>query len=208
MNLFLALSCLQGRPFNSACTDLLALYPDGLQLTPGNVMTDVKRPGCPTRTHHGFSWKAMRQKVWSNEGHLLVKADSVHPPEADKPWVAIDETIYEVMYPGYHLGTGEAVEKAMSDGLRLAVDVSHVYIQLQSGAMLDNTWNALQRYENVAEVHVSANDGTRDTHRQISPSTFGLDWARRRNVPIILESYMHRLSESERMRQIDIVRSR
>lgn len=206
MKLYLALSCLQGRPFNDAVADLLALAPDGLQLTPGNVMQGAKQPPCQVRTHHGFSWDAMRQPVWSEYGRCLVDADSVHPPKDGERWRIEEDRVYEVMYPGYNLGSGNAVEIAMSEGLWLAVDVSHVFIQLRLGCMSEDTWRALQEYERVAEVHVSANDGTRDTHRPIAPSTFGLDWARSRKVPVILESYIHRLSISERAKQLETVR--
>lgn len=39
MQLYLALSCLQGRPMQSAFDELTELQPAGIQLTPGNAPT-------------------------------------------------------------------------------------------------------------------------------------------------------------------------
>jgi len=57
---------------------------------------------------------------------------------------------------------------------------------------------------------VSANDGRRDLHRPLGADEFGLDWARERLAggdPVVLECYMHKLSDAERRAQIDLVRS-
>ncbi len=96
-----------------ACRELQSLGVPGIQLTPGNVPDPTlagELMGIPVRTHHGFSWKAMKQRVWDDAGRCLVTADSVHPPMQRDPafdcwWEAIQErsqpAIYEVMYPGY-----------------------------------------------------------------------------------------------------------
>ena len=60
--LFVALSCLQGRPMAAAFDELAALG-TGIQLTPGNLPTadfvaHVAASGVTTRTHHGFAWRA------------------------------------------------------------------------------------------------------------------------------------------------------
>jgi sugar phosphate isomerase/epimerase len=218
--LYLALSCLQGRPALQACRDLRALGAGGIQLTPGNVpdpalpaeLTDV-----PVRTHHGFSWKAMKQRVWDDSGRCRVTADSVHPPTDREPafeswWQALRESsgsaIYETMYPGYRLGNGEEIERAMDEGLSLAVDVSHVHIQRSSGAMTPDTWRRLQRYAAIAELHVSDNSGRIDSHRPLTLATFGLGWAKERastGIPLVLECYMHRLCDTERRNQVELL---
>ena len=87
--LYLAMSCLQGRPMSAAALDLLALGPDGLQLTPGNAPTPgfldtLARDGVASRTHHGFHPEAMKQRVWDGRkpgGHArtLVPAVRVLP---------------------------------------------------------------------------------------------------------------------------------
>ena len=132
--LYLALSCLQGRPIVQAFHDLRSLGVPGIQLTPGNVPDPAfaeQLDGVPVRTHHGFSWEAMRQRVWDDLGVCCVAADSVHPPqERDSAyirwWQAIraqtKPAIYETMYPGYRLGCGAEIERAMDEGLNLAVD--------------------------------------------------------------------------------------
>lgn len=217
--LYLALSCLQGRPAVQACRDLLALGAPGIQLTPGNVpdpaLVDALA-GVPVRTHHGFSWHAMKQRVWDDSGRCRVSADSVHPPTEREPafacwWEAIREhpepAIHETMYPGYRLGCGAELERAMDEGLTLAVDVSHIHIQRSAGVLSPATWRRLQRYEGIAELHVSDNAGRIDSHRPLDPNTFGLGWARERastGLPLVLEAYMHKLSYSERRAQVEL----
>ena len=226
--LYLALSCLQGRPAAQACRDLLSLGAPGIQLTPGNVPDPAlvdELAGIPVRTHHGFSWKAMKQRVWDDSGRCCVTAESVHPPTEREPayacwWEAIREhsnpaiqetpVIHETMYPGYRLGCGAEIERAMDEGLTLAVDVSHIHIQISAGVLSPDTWRHLQRYSGIAELHVSDNAGRFDSHRPLNPNTFGLGWARERassGIPLVLEAYMHKLSYGERRAQVELLSS-
>lgn len=220
--LYLALSCLQGRPAVQACRELLALGAAGIQLTPGNVPDPalaIELAGVPVRTHHGFSWHAMKQRVWDDAGRCCVIADSVHPPTERDPafacwWDAIRAqaatAIHETMYPGYRLGNGAEIERAMDEGLTLAVDVSHIRIQISAGVLSQETWRRLQRYERIAELHVSDNAGRVDSHRPLNPNTFGLGWARERastGLPLVLEAYMHKLSQDERRAQVELLAS-
>jgi len=220
--LYLALSCLQGRPAVQACRDLLSLGVPGIQLTPGNVpdpMLAAELAGVAVRTHHGFSWKSMKQRVWDDSGRCCVSADSVHPPmERDAAfdgwWEAIREhpgpAIQETMYPGYRLGCGAEIERAMDEGLTLAVDVSHIHIQRSAGVLSAETWRRLQRYESIAELHVSNNSGRVDSHRPLNRDSFGLAWARERasaGLPLVLEVYMHKLSHAERQAQVELLSS-
>jgi hypothetical protein len=209
----------------SAFDELVALS-GAVQLTPGNHPTarfDAHVARAETRAHHGFDFAARKREVWSDDARCLVDAESVHPPIAGSAAAKAVEArglgawleerpagapVLETMYPGYVLGTGDAIEDAMRLGVPLAVDVSHVFMQLAQGAMTDATWRRLAAYERVAEVHVSANDGARDLHACLSPSTFGIDWARERlaaGVPVVLECYMHRLSTFERQGQIALI---
>lgn len=220
--LFVALSCLQGRPMNSAF-DELARLGVAIQLTPGNFVTrdfraHVERSNVATRAHHGFAWEARRAETWSDEGACVVASESVHPPMLDRPsahtWRSWFEAapvrpILEVMYSGYALGTGDEVERAMADGVALAVDISHAFIQRTQGTMTGATWRRLCDYDRIAEVHVSANAGEHDSHRPLCDATFGLAWARDKlaaGTPTVLECYMHKLSDGERRRQLDLVR--
>jgi hypothetical protein len=219
--LFIALSCLQGRPMRDAFRALRPLA-DGVQLTPGNHPTKdfaLEARETPTRRHHGFDFGARKREVWDNAtGACLVDAESVHPPRADSPAAALFDSflerrsaapIFETMYPGWLLGDGGALDAAMRRGLPLALDVSHVFIQRTAGLLSDRTWRALCDYHGVQEVHLSANDGKHDSHARLTRDTFGLELARERlsaGVPVVLECYMHRLSPDERRRQIDLVR--
>ena len=224
MQLFLAMSCLQGRPMHEAFDELAALGVDGIQLTPGNAPTEgfmeyvgehAGQSGIAIRTHHGFTPGAMRKAVWSEHGALLGDWHSVHPPQrVSLDWLPPEgaPVCLEVMYPGLALGTGAAVDAAMDAGCTLAVDVSHINIQMQQGMIEARTWRRLQDYPDVAEIHLSANDGRRDQHAGLSRDAFGLDWARARAeasaLPVILECHMHKLTAGERLRQVDIARGR
>jgi hypothetical protein len=219
---FIALSCLQGRPMTSALESLAVLGPDGVQLTPGNQPTPdfekaLRKSKLATRTHHGFSFTAFRTRdVWADDGRCLATSDSVHPPaasaKASEHYLAQrrPELVLETMYPSYALGSGEELERAMELEVPLAVDVSHLFIQRTQGVLSDATLRRVLDYEHVREVHVSANDGRRDLHAPLTPRTFGLEWAHEREragVPVILECYFHRLTPSERSAQLDLARA-
>ncbi|WP_342380483.1 hypothetical protein NVS55_12755 [Myxococcus stipitatus] len=203
-----------------AADALLALGAEGLQLTPGNApcegfLDDLRVRGVPVRTHHGFDARALRRQVWGPGAECQVDADSVHPPRDVDPasahWVRRAESgdfhalTLETMYPGYALGTGDALTWAMDLGLKLAVDVAHLHIQREAGVLPGHVWRRLQDYPSIHEVHVSANPGDRDAHHPLRPDTFGLEWARARRAdgtPLILECYMHRLSDETRRTQV------
>ncbi|PIQ28246.1 hypothetical protein COW36_04580 [bacterium (Candidatus Blackallbacteria) CG17_big_fil_post_rev_8_21_14_2_50_48_46] len=222
-HLFLALSCLQGRPMQAAAEELLQLSPAGLQLTPGNAPTtnfadwlDIQ--GLPILKHHGFCWQALRQPVWNGQGRCRVSSDSVHPPQTHDPcatiwWQSVEanpdvQPILESMYPGYLLGTGQELELAMDLGLKLAVDISHLHLQLCQGVLKDQTLKRLQAYEAISEIHLSENNGRHDSHRPLQRQSFGLDWAleRGQEIPLVLEAYFHSLSTAEREAQLHLIR--
>jgi hypothetical protein len=220
--LFLAMSCLQGRPMQAAFDELRRLA-DGVQLTPGNVPSadfrgHVQAGATPVRTHHGFSFVARRREVWSDDGACRVAAESVHPPTSDhaaaREFLARlpqlpARVVLETMYPGYCLGDDASLAQAMALQRPLAVDVSHVYLALVAGTMTTGTWARLRDYEHIVEVHLSANDGRSDAHRPLTRDSFGLDWARakgRAGTPLVLECYFHRLDDDERRRQVALAR--
>ncbi len=232
-NFYLALSCLQGRPRGEAIRDLRAI--EGvfaLQLTPGNTpispeLLAAALAGVVTRTHHGYSERAYRRQVWSDDRRTcLVGADSVHPPrfetrEDARAWVGaliggeIDlpkGTALETMYGDYALGTEEEIRLAMEAGVLLAVDISHVYLQCVAGVAKPALLKDLFGDSHVAEIHVSANAGQADSHQPIRRDTFGLEEAirasRERSIPLILESYFHRLTEEERAAQVALLQWR
>ncbi|WP_374826965.1 hypothetical protein [Aerosakkonema sp. BLCC-F183] len=221
--LYLALSCLQGRTMQSAAEDLLEIGANNLQLTPGNVPTPefnkwLQERQVSIRKHHGFHWEALRRKVWSETADCLVDADSVHPPQTNAGiadvWKQQAEQgnyagiLLETMYPGYCLGDGDRLSWAMDIQLELAVDVSHIYIQICQNALDNTVWERLQNYENIGEIHISANHGKSDIHQPITEQTFGLEWLRDRTqdgTPAILECYMHRLTPTERRKQVELL---
>lgn len=221
--LYLALSCLQGRPMQWAAEELLELGAVGLQLTPGNVPTPnfwqwLQDYQVDSRTHHGFHYRALKCKVWNENAECLPKSHSVHPPPLTDSMVevwrkklaagAYSHILLETMYPGYCLGDGEEIARAMAMEVKLAVDVSHIYMQLCQGSLSPQIWRRLQDYEQIGELHLSANNGQADIHQPLTDRSFGLDWVRERaadGTPVILECYMHRLGDRQRKQQLDLV---
>ncbi len=224
----LALSCLQGRPKRHAADELLGLGDaiDGLQLTPGNPPDAafdawVQRTDVPLRTHHGYCEQALRRRVWGSDGRCLVSSTSVHAP-LQKGNDAIDaqrwrqrietegsEALLETMHPGYLLASDAEFHWAMDLGLRLAVDVSHLFILKTQGLLQDKTLRRLFDYPLIPEIHLSDNNGKHDLHLPIRPQTFGLSWAQERclqseDVDLVLECYMHRMTEEQRQAQVAI----
>ena len=208
--LYLALSCFQGRRMSDAAETLAALAPGrvGLQLTAGCAPGPITVT-CPTRTHHGFTYRALRAPVWEG-GTLLWHGDSLHPPLArhvPDGWLPPDGLVLETMYPGYAaLANGDQIAAAMDAGRYLAVDVAHLEIQKYHGLLPDAVLRQLLDYERVAEVHVSTSHEHRDTHARLNPSTWGIEWARGHlaaGTPVILECYMHKLTHEERLEQLD-----
>ena len=93
----------------------------------------------------------------------------------------------------------------MDAGRHLAVDVAHLGIQTYHGVLTDRTLRRLLDYERVAEVHVSTSDEHRDSHGPLTDTTWGVEWARERlraGTPVILECYMHKLAEEQRLEQV------
>ena len=207
--LYLALSCFQGRRMSDAAATLLALAPGrvGLQLTPGCAPSPIEG-GCLVRTHHGFTPLALRAPVWHG-GELLWHGDSVHPPlqrQVPEGWRAPGGAVLETMYPGYaDLADGDQIAAAMDEGRWLAVYVAHLDIQRFHGVLPASVLKRLMDYGRIAEVHVSASQDARDSHARIDPSAWGIEWARehlRAGTPVVLECYMHRMADEERLEQI------
>ena len=214
--LHLALSCLQGTPSDEAAETLLALAPGrlGLQLTPGCAPRRLGALAGPVRTHHGYTERALRARVW-DEGRLVWRGDSVHPPlakQVPEGWAPPDDVVLETMYPGYAaLADGEQIARAMDEGRWLAVDVAHLDIQRHHGLLPRAVLRRLLDYERVAEVHVSTSHEHRDTHAQLTLPSWGVDWARSRlagGTAVVLECYMHRLTHEQRLAQVALLLDR
>lgn len=194
----------------AAAAELWQLSPTGLQLTPGNVpsldfQSWLSQAQIPFLTHHGFCWQALRQNVWNAHARCRVASHSVHPPQVgsvDKAlwWQMLENTedlpLLETMYPGYLIGTGAELERAMDLELLLAVDVSHLHIQVCQGVLTEATLQRLWAYEQIGEIHLSHNRGQHDSHLPLQKDSFGLAWAleRGQHIPLVLECYMHKLS--------------
>ena len=208
--LYLALSCLQGRPMDEVSRDLLSLYPDGIQLTPGTIAPHIQLD-LPTRTHHGYTNKGYRVNVW-HVGSLTGKWDSVHPPlkkHVKEGWVAPRDIIIETMYPGYaDMSCGVEIERAMDENRDIAVDVAHLDMQTRAGLLTDRQKNRIIEYENVREIHVSTSKGVKDSHFPVEKNHWGTRWALERinEIPVVIESYLHKLSQEEREEQVGIFR--
>ncbi len=214
--LFIALSCLQGRPQGEAYKELLQLNPDGVQLTAGNLPTPKfkEEVSIPYRLHHNFSWNKRKGEVYDNYlkpiniGHN----HSIHPPQYKddidfNSWInSCNDVLLETMYPGYLLGCGKELEIAMSLKKRLAIDISHIHIMFSQGVISKKQINKLFDYDNIEEIHISHNSGKYDTHSPICDDTPFLHWIKeRKSVLWVYESYLHKLSLIDRKKQIDII---
>lgn len=226
MQLYLALSCLQQHPILTAWNELLALNPDGIQLTPGCLPDQtfesiVKSSHIQTSLHHGFAWNKYRTDVWDTNGRYQLPIGikrSVHPPVGGATtidwngWLKIAKDLknvtFETMYNPYYLSGDLQLEDAMSAGLDLAVDISHLNIQKCYGILSDRVCKKLFEYENITEIHISHNNGNVDSHKSIREDSFGLVWAKERSktITLILESYFHRLTFNERRAQLSLIR--
>lgn len=213
----LASSCLQGQPLARAVFALLRLHPDGIQLCPGHPPSPglrglLAQTDLPLRYHHGFSWTAYRQDPW-----LLPPSPdwSLHPPQQTpsdwRAWLVRQQVlgrVLEIMPPGRFLGADVQIRAALDAGVRLAVDIAHLHILTEQGAISSETRRRLLEAERLAEVHLSDSDGRLDLHRPLTAQTPLLSWARERmvdGVPGVLECYMHRLSPAQRAEQLEMM---
>lgn len=218
---YLALSCLQGRPAKEAVEELLELEPDGIQLTPGNYLTPEFREWflslrVPYTLHHGFDWVHRRRKVWHNGQCVALPEATVHPPKnrlwpqglnALLEYAITERRTLETMYPPYYLGRGWELETALEAGAFLAVDVSHLEVQQEKQVISDRVLREVLEYTGIKEIHVSQQRDGKDVHRPITEQSYGLQWAKEYPAPVVLECYMHRLTRDERMRQLEILRA-
>lgn len=219
--LYLALSCLQGRPAKEAVEELLELEPDGIQLTPGNYPEQGFKEWflsleVPYTLHHGFDWVYRRRRVWAQEECTALPKATVHPPKrVSRGFTSLGQLldyavehrrVLETMYPPYYLGRGWEVGVAMENGNFLAVDVSHLEIQKDKQVLTPSEWVAVSEYTGITEIHVSQQKDGKDLHRPITEDSFGIAWAKEYPAPVVLECYMHRLTRDERMRQMEILR--
>jgi len=212
--IYIALSCLQGRTQQSAYDELSLLNPDGIQLTPGNKVSPNLKENIklPYRLHHSFSWTHLKRRIY-DDNNIPIDIQynqSIHPPQIGDfdSWIEkIGDYILEVMYPGYLLGNGKEIEKAINLNKRLAVDISHLFILESQKVIEKSTISKLLDYHNIAEIHISQNAGIYDSHKPIDKNTPYLDWVKsRKDVPLVYESYLHKLNFEERIRQIDLIR--
>lgn len=216
--LFIALSSLQARSQISAYNDIILLSPDGIQLTPGNFPSlnfknEIK---APYAKHHGFCWDKRKTNVY-DENLKPINIDynhSIHPPKENlnvnfEYWLEnVGDYIFECMYPGYWLGSGDQIEKAINLGKRLAVDISHLHIIVNHNLISKFQLNKLLNYDKISEIHISQNNGKYDTHNLITKDAPFLNWvSSRKDLLWVYESYLHKLSLDERLEQIEIVRN-
>lgn len=149
--------------------------------------------------------------------------DSVHPPpmadflDDTAPENVIleypSEVALEIMYVSNHnypLTTIEEVKRAMDNGQALALDLSHVDINQKFGraAEWEQLIEKLLDYKKLKEIHMSQSIHERDAHARLSSQAFKLDVARewhKRNKVLVLECYMHKMSQKERQDQINLL---
>lgn len=186
--------------FNVSCME----YARGLQDAVACYHWDMPPAGVPWSLHPPQSPEMVRR----------MKTD----PKLAEAWMTAyafesetNNRIIEVMWgEEYDLATDARINELMDRGVRVALDVSHVFIGLTRGAVTEATWKRLQDYPRISEVHVSANDGKWDSHRPLESGKFGLDWARdwamkqpeNADTAFVYEGYWHKLQPEERHAQV------
>jgi hypothetical protein len=217
--LFAALSCLQGLRAGDAAEALLAAGVDGIQLTAGCAPDDRLAEtvaATAVRTHHGYSPHALRAKVWDSDAVLYGQTDSVHPPRRGLEQAfftrledgTYGDVAFETMYPGYTLGDEASLRRYLATGQALAVDVSHLHLQIVAGVLSAQGAELVYNYTNIAEIHVSRDEHGRDAHRPFTGGDYQVGWVRERNragAVVVVECYTHRMSAAERQAQFEVV---
>lgn len=122
---------------------------------------------------------------------------------------------FEIMYnpKEYPLSDDDSINYIMDLKNPIALDISHLNILNKQGHINKKTLNRLLEYDKIEEIHISDNDGKRDSHHYISKDTYLLkDWVKERyndnkDIPIILECFMQRMNQEQRQNQIEIIKS-
>jgi hypothetical protein len=213
--LFAALSCLQGSRAADAAEALLDAGAEGIQLTAGcapDARLDAVLDGVAVRTHHGYHPRSLRTRVYGDDATLVAGADSLHPPRRAQREAffsrleagAYGDTAFEAMYPGYVLGDEADLRRYLATGAPLAVDVSHIHLQLDAGVLSPAGAAAVYAYDHIAEIHVSRDAQGRDAHLPFDRNDYGISWARERHrsgADVVVECYVHHLSPQQRRAQ-------
>ena len=126
-----------------------------------------------------------------------------------------EQLCFEIMYDPkeYPLSDDDSINYIMDLKNPIALDISHLNILNKQGHINKKTLNRLLEYDKIEEIHISDNDGKRDSHHYISKDTYLLkDWVKERyndnkDIPIILECFMQRMNQEQRQNQIDIIKS-
>lgn len=120
-----------------------------------------------------YTWHAGRRRSASLAralGNTLGMQDRMGVPVGIEP-----------MYPhdamGYLLSTWDEYAQLLESGVNYALDLSHVNILVhKTGERRDALLKELISGPGCLEIHVSANDGTADKHRQIATRPWWLDF--------------------------------
>lgn len=124
------------------------------------------------------------------------------------------ETMYPTPFEAAHqylLQNNIQVEQFLQDmpHINLVVDMAHLNIWRTPSTLekLQVLQTALNR---ILEIHISDNDGYRDTHTAIGDRTWWIPYitAFPTHVPIVMESRMNRQSAAQVQQQIEAVQSR
>ncbi len=186
--IYLATSCYQGEDQVEAYNKLKVLQPKGIQICSGNLPNKNFRSVISDHDlfHHNFHFDRIAPSLWSEnlELNFDVNGRSIHPPNKHLGLYRFEEwlekqpdIIFEVMHPGYWLANDEEIMHYLSTGRPLAVDISHLNILVHKKRINDKTLRSVLEYDRIPEVHVSMNNGMRDSHQPATRKAFLLDWA-------------------------------
>jgi hypothetical protein len=201
-----ATSCFQGIDQVEAYNKLKNLKPKAIQLCSGNKINKLFKSiiSPQDKVHHNFSYYSVAPSIYNNNLELLIQDErSVHPPNkllnsmTFKEWLEKqpENQVFEIMHPGYWLANDEEINYYLDTKRPIALDISHVYILKHQKLISDKTIKRIQGYDNIREIHISMNDGRRDSHQPATKEAFMVDWVvENKNLcPIVYEGNFHKV---------------
>lgn len=206
--IYFATSCFQGLHQIEAYKKLKSLKPKAIQLCSGNLIDkDFNQyVSKEDKVHHNFSYKIVAPPVYNSKLELLTHDErSVHTPNKHldsfdfNTWLnkQNENQVFEIMHPGYWLANDEQINYYLDSKRPVALDISHVYILKCQNLISSKTEDRLKNYDNLKEIHISMNEGKKDSHLPATKNSFMVDWVieRKECCPIIYEGNFHKFTE-------------
>lgn len=151
----------------------------------------------PTTAYDRFAGHLEKLRQLCGDRHIRLAVETMYPNSA-------------VEGSQYLLQNAAQVEQLLQDlpELDLVIDMAHLHIWKTES--IAQKLQLLDRFaDRLLEIHISDNDGQRDSHTTISDRTWWLSYTQMfpPDVPIVLESRMNRQSIEQVRQQVQIVQA-